>query len=215
MPLSRIVTALVFSRKNSGEADRIVTFFSREEGLIRVIAKGVRKIPSARGGHLEPCTRVSVALHESRARQTGGETAIYAGKIETEEYFHTLREDADAFSRACGHIRLFHTLFETGQSAPDIFDALVVAWRAYPTLSHAKRIVMDASLSLRMIHHAGIVPDMRLWNTNTTKDKSLAVIKYLTEYPSHASRIALSDEDANFLQRGMKDLLTKTLMVYS
>ncbi|MDA1168988.1 MAG: recombination protein O N-terminal domain-containing protein [bacterium] len=214
MPISRIVSALVFTRKNSGEADRIVTFFTKEEGLIRVIAKGVRKIPSARGGHLEPCTRVSVALHESRAR-ISGEVGIYAGKIETEEYFHTLREDADAFSRACGHIRLFHTLFEAGQAAPDIFDALLQAWRVYPTLSHARRIVMDASLSLRMIHHAGIVPDMRSWNTNTTKDTSRAVIKYLTEYPSHASRISLSEEDANFLQRGMKDLLTKTLMVYS
>lgn len=215
MPLSRIVSALVFSRKNSGEADRIVTFFTKEEGLIRVIAKGVRKIPSARGGHLEPCTMVSAALYESKSREYGAQGAIYAGKIETEEYFHTLREDGDAFSRACGHIRLFHTLFETGQAAPDIFDALLQAWRVYPTLSHTKRIVMDASLSLRMIHHAGIVPDMRLWNTNTTKDKSLAVIRYLTEHPTHASRIALSEEDANFLQRGMKDLLTKTLMVYS
>ncbi|MEK7500211.1 MAG: hypothetical protein AAB649_06455, partial [Patescibacteria group bacterium] len=180
----------------------------------RVIAKGVRKIPSSRGGHLEPCTLVSVTLSESKPRE-GAQAALYAGKIETEEYFHKLREDADAFARACGHVRLFHTLFETGQAAPDIFDALLGAWRQYPTLSHTKRIVMDASLSLRMIHTAGIVPDMRLWNTNTTKDKSPAVIKYLTENPTHAARIALSDEDANLLHGSMRDLIARTTMVYS
>lgn len=219
MSLSRIVSALVFSRKNIGEADRLVTFFTKEEGLIRVIAKGVRKIPSARGGHLEPCTMVSVTLNESRARNLqaggGGEVFLYAGKIETEEYFHALREDADSFARACGHIRFFSTLFETGQAAPDIFDALVDAWREYPVMSHAKRIVMDASLSLQMIHAAGIVPDMRLWNTNISKDRTLALLKYLTENPSHASRIALSDEDASLLHSRMKELIARTTMVYS
>ncbi|HLC49792.1 MAG TPA: DNA repair protein RecO [Candidatus Andersenbacteria bacterium] len=208
MPVSRIVSALVFSRKNTGEADRLVTFFTREEGLMRVIAKGVRKIPSARGGHLEPCTQVSVTINDSKA-------GIYAGKVETEEYFHALREDSDAFSRACGHIQLFHALFDTGQSAPEVFDALVAAWHAYPTLSFAKRIVMDASLALRIVQHAGLIPDMRLWNTNVPDDRSPAVIKYLAENPDHAVRLTLSKEDAMRLQRGMKDLLTRTIMVYS
>jgi|SRR3989344_3245377 len=212
MPSSRTVTALVFSRKNIQEADRLVTFFTREEGLIRVIAKGVRKIPSSRGGHLEPCTRVSAIIHESR-------TGIYAGNVETEEYFHGLREDADAFSRACEQVRLFHRLFDVHQPVPELFDALMHAWRAYPDLSQEKRIVMDATISLMLVQYAGVMPDARLWNTNNANDRSFAVMKYLAEHPDHASRIALSVQDAGQLQRAMKNLLARTLadaaMVYS
>lgn len=202
MPVSRIVSALVFSRKNMGEADRIVTFFTKEEGLIRAIAKGVRKIPSSRGGHLEPCTMVSAALHESKA-------GIYAGKVETEEYFHELREDKDAFARACQQVRLFHTLFDTAQPVPELFDALVAAWRLYPALSIEKRTALDTSIALLTLQHAGLMPDMRLWNAQTTSNRSLAVVKYLYEHPEDASRLALSSQDASLLQRTMNDLLAQ------
>lgn len=211
MPHSRIVSAVVFSRKNIGEADRLVTFFTREEGLIRAIAKGVRKIPSSRGGHLEPCTLVSATLHESKSKIPGEHGAIYAGKVETEEYFHTLREDSDAFSRACGHIQLFQKLFDSAQSAPEVFDALLAAWRLYPSLSTEKRIMLDVSLALQIIQHAGLMPDTRLWNTGIKQDKSLAVIKYISEYPGHAARIALSQENALLVQRGMRDVLAQAL----
>jgi DNA repair protein RecO len=210
MPSSRTTSALVFSRKNIGEADRLVTFFSREDGLIRVIAKGVRKIPSARGGHLEPCTLVSVIINDSKA-------GMYAGNIETQHYFHELRADADAFTRACGHVRLFGRLFDTGQPAPEIFDALVGAWQTYPSLSIEKRIIMDTAIILQIIQHAGLMPDMRSWNMQTAKDSATVVIKYVAEHPENASRIALSHDDAQGVALKMKGLVVQTLadaMVY-
>lgn len=53
-----ILHALILSRTNVGEADRRLKLFTFEQGLVRVIAKGVRRIPSRRGGHLEPFTRI-------------------------------------------------------------------------------------------------------------------------------------------------------------
>lgn len=44
----------IIKRRNFGEADRILTIFSKENGKITVIAKGVRRITSKRGGLLEP-----------------------------------------------------------------------------------------------------------------------------------------------------------------
>jgi len=44
----------VIKRRNFGEADRMLTIFSRENGKITVVAKGVRKITSKRGALLEP-----------------------------------------------------------------------------------------------------------------------------------------------------------------
>ena len=54
--------ALVIRHTNFGEADRILTLYSREKGKIRVVAKGVRKLKSRKAGHLEPFTRVQLQL---------------------------------------------------------------------------------------------------------------------------------------------------------
>jgi DNA repair protein RecO (recombination protein O) len=43
----------VVKRKNLGEADRFVTFYTQNNGKIEVMAKGVRKITSRRSSHIE------------------------------------------------------------------------------------------------------------------------------------------------------------------
>src|SRR3990167_10533762 len=44
---------VILSRRNYGEADRIVTFFTRDYGKITVLCKGVRRPRSKKAGHLE------------------------------------------------------------------------------------------------------------------------------------------------------------------
>lgn len=46
--------AIVLKRTNVGESDRIVTLFSEDYGKIVTIAKGVRKMTSAKKAYLEP-----------------------------------------------------------------------------------------------------------------------------------------------------------------
>ena len=60
------VEALVLHHKDFGEADRMVTLFSREQGKLRTIAKGVRKPKSRKAGHLEPFTRAALQLARGR-----------------------------------------------------------------------------------------------------------------------------------------------------
>jgi len=55
----------VLRHSEMGEADRLLTLFSREAGIIRAVAKGVRRIHSKKAGHLEPFTRVSLMLARS------------------------------------------------------------------------------------------------------------------------------------------------------
>lgn len=54
---------IVLKRLNVGEADRILTVFTKQFGKIRVIAKGVRRITSRRAGHIEVFSRVVLTLH--------------------------------------------------------------------------------------------------------------------------------------------------------
>jgi len=54
--------ALVLRHLDWGEADRLITLFSREEGKRRAVAKGVRKLRSRKSGHLEPFAQVNLLL---------------------------------------------------------------------------------------------------------------------------------------------------------
>jgi DNA repair protein RecO (recombination protein O) len=53
-----------------GEADRIVTLFTRDNGKVRAVAKGIRKTRSRFGGRLEPFTRVSLVVYQGRSLDT-------------------------------------------------------------------------------------------------------------------------------------------------
>lgn len=56
------VRALVLRRHNLGEADRIITLLSRENGKLRAVARAVRKTTSRLSGNLEPFADIDVRL---------------------------------------------------------------------------------------------------------------------------------------------------------
>ena len=60
------VHAVVLRHADWGEADRLVTLYTREQGKLRAIAKGARKITSRKAGHLEPFTQVKLQLSRGR-----------------------------------------------------------------------------------------------------------------------------------------------------
>jgi DNA repair protein RecO (recombination protein O) len=47
---------VVLKRRNYGEADRIITVFTKDRGKLTAIAKGVRKLTSRKKGSIEPGT---------------------------------------------------------------------------------------------------------------------------------------------------------------
>lgn len=49
----QVTTGIVLSRTNYGEADRILTLLTHDQGKIRLLAKGVRKIKSRMAGGIE------------------------------------------------------------------------------------------------------------------------------------------------------------------
>lgn len=57
------VEGIILKKRAVGEADRMLTVFTKEKGKIRVLAKGVRRITSRRAGHLEVFSRVLLTLH--------------------------------------------------------------------------------------------------------------------------------------------------------
>jgi DNA repair protein RecO (recombination protein O) len=60
------VEAIVLRHADWGEADRLLTLYTRESGKVRAIAKGARRIRSRKAGHLEPFTQVVLQLARGR-----------------------------------------------------------------------------------------------------------------------------------------------------
>jgi DNA repair protein RecO (recombination protein O) len=61
---------VVLKTMKLGEADRIITLFTRDNGKVRAVAKGIRKTKSRFGGRLEPYTRVSLLVYRGRNLDT-------------------------------------------------------------------------------------------------------------------------------------------------
>ncbi len=68
MPTPRlyVTDAIVLTRFDYGEADRIMTLFTPAHGKLKAIAKGVRRTKSRLGGSLEPLAELRVALARGR-----------------------------------------------------------------------------------------------------------------------------------------------------
>ena len=68
MPAPRlyVTDAIVLSRFDYGEADRILTLFTPSYGKLKAIAKGIRRTKSRLGGSLEPLAELRVALARGR-----------------------------------------------------------------------------------------------------------------------------------------------------
>ncbi len=66
MPLYRD-EAVVLRTHKLGEADRIITLLTRRHGVVRAVARGVRRTSSRWGARLEPFTHVDLQLAEGRS----------------------------------------------------------------------------------------------------------------------------------------------------
>ena len=58
---------VVLRTQKLGEADRIITLLTRQNGRVRAVAKGVRRTKSRFGGRLEPFTHVDVLIYPGRS----------------------------------------------------------------------------------------------------------------------------------------------------
>jgi DNA repair protein RecO (recombination protein O) len=78
--------AIVLKRIDFGEADRLLTLFSRERGKIKAVAKGARKPQSRKTGHVDQFMRTNFLFAEGR------DLAIIT-QAEMVEAYPALRED--------------------------------------------------------------------------------------------------------------------------
>jgi DNA repair protein RecO (recombination protein O) len=145
------IRGIVLSRRNVGEADRLLRILSDQRGLIRVLAKGVRKIPSRRGSHTEPFRRV-VAL------VAGNPGNYFLSAVETEEYYHGLHNNKEDLSRVNFLAKLMVSVLGEDESQVDIFEAFDEVCEIMQSLVSEKKSMLEISFSLLVLNKAGLSP---------------------------------------------------------
>jgi DNA repair protein RecO (recombination protein O) len=66
LPRTFHLDALILKHMDYGEADRIMVVYSKEQGKVRALARGVRKMNSRKAGHLEPFTHTQIFMARGR-----------------------------------------------------------------------------------------------------------------------------------------------------
>lgn len=111
---------IVLRRSDFGEADRLLVLFTPDYGKLRVLAKGVRKVPSRKAGHVEPFMRSQFLL--ARGRDLDIVTQVETldtyqgvrGELERTTFAYYLVELVDAFGEEGGENQaLYHLLAES------------------------------------------------------------------------------------------------------
>ena len=144
----RTVEGVVLSRKNYHEADKVVTLFTKELGIIRAVAKGVRKIKSRRAPHLEVFTRCLVTLYE-------GSTLPSITEVSSLANYDAIRSDLSKVSYAYFYCELILLLLADGQEHADVYFLLV---NALDALSSETGAVQSRIFVLELLWTLGFLP---------------------------------------------------------
>lgn len=144
--------AVVLRQHKLGEADRIVTLLTRQHGLVRAVAKGVRRTKSKFGARLEPFAHVDVQLYPGRSLDV-------VTQVQTLDAFATdIVDDYGRYTTACAILETAERLAgEERAPAPRLHRLTVGALRAVSDQVRPPELVLDAYL-LRAMGFAGWAP---------------------------------------------------------
>lgn len=109
---------IIIKRKNFGEADRILTVFTKRYGKLKVLAKGVRRITSRRGPNVELFNQVELVIHQGRTFDILTEAQVL-------NTFSSIRKDLNLVGLAFHVCEIVDGLCPEHQSHPKVYDLML------------------------------------------------------------------------------------------
>jgi len=118
VPLIKTTAIILHSRK-WGDADRIVTFYSKNLGKIRGVARGARRQKSRFGAALEPFSLCRLNLFEK-----SGDSLLRISHVDLVRSAQILREDLTLMASAARMVNVVGAITPDGDPDPLLFDTL-------------------------------------------------------------------------------------------
>ncbi len=110
-------TAIVLKKREVGETDRLYTFYTKEQGKVRAVAKGIRKSGARLASQLENGMSVDVAV--ARTRGTGKITGALA-----EECYPKLRNQLETLHIVLMTLDRFERLVQFDEPDEKLYSLL-------------------------------------------------------------------------------------------
>ncbi len=143
--------AIVLRRSDLGEADRLLTLFSKEFGKLRAVAKGARKPQSRKTGHVELFMRSRFLLAEGR-------DLPIVTQAELVEAYAPLRADLVRATYAAYACELLDRFTSDNDRHSDMYELLsqALGWFA----GNADLLLAARVYELRLLDMAGYRPQL-------------------------------------------------------
>lgn len=141
--------AVVIRTYDFGEADRIIVLLTHHHGLVRAVAKGVRRAKSRFGSRLQHFVDLDVQLYEGRNLHT-------ISQADTVGYYGAhIIDDYERYTAACAALEAAEKL--ALDTDPYFYEALVAAFRDFQHEPPTR--VLDRFL-LQAMAHSGWAPSL-------------------------------------------------------
>lgn len=132
---------IILKRINYGEADRILTIFTKHSGKISAIAKGVRRTTSRKGGNLELFNQVRIFVAK-------GKNLDIVTEAEMINSFKEWRGDLKKVAVAYQLCELVDKLSAEGVENDEVYDLLINSFLNLSPATNHQSLITNFELSL-------------------------------------------------------------------
>lgn len=141
---------VILKRSNFGETDKIITVFTKDDGKIKALARGIRKINSRRAPYLELFNQVVLFLYKGRNFDIITDVKIIKG-------FNGIRKDLQKTALAFYIGELVDKLTVEGQKSRWVYELLI---SCYNDLNHCNKDVKELAkrFAVRLFEELGFWP---------------------------------------------------------
>lgn len=149
---TRTIHAIILSRKDWGEADRLISSFSNENGKVKFVARGSRKLKSKMAGHIEPFSHGKYFLARGKSLDVlAGAEAIIPN--------HKLIDNLNLYKDASYVCELVDLTQEENHADKELFALIQECLDTLPKLSDPDRKIVLRYFEYKLLSRLGYRPN--------------------------------------------------------
>lgn len=142
---------VVLKRINFGEADKIVTVYSKHYGKVTLLAKGIRKMTSRKSGSLEIFNRLVFFASKGKGIDVVTETELL-------ESFSSWRKDLQKIAAAYQFCEMVDKLTAEASEQEEVYELLVSYLGSLSTITQANQNTFINSFGINLLKLLGFWP---------------------------------------------------------
>ncbi|MFW6308558.1 MAG: DNA repair protein RecO [bacterium] len=145
--------AIVLKQFDLGEADKIITFYSKDRGKVRAVANNVRKTNSRMSGLVLPFSYNRIKIYR-------GSSLDKINQVQVKYSFSKLREDLSRMAYATYMAEIVEKVGMEDDSEPQIFSLLLSTFHKMVDLPEKKLGYLNLTFKLRILAVIGFKPEL-------------------------------------------------------